>query len=535
MGYNKLFLLFLYFIATAAFAQQNRYMVFFKDKTLSPYSTATPIEFLSQRSIDRRERQQLTVTLQDIPVVEEYIQTMRNAGCNVLYKSRWMNGVLVECEDAVVPTLEALSIVKSTELVAPGEKPMSGGRRNVNARTTNEPNEVTRAQNKILGIDEMHKAGYFGEGINIAVMDAGFEGVNVTQPFKLLFDEGRIQLTHDFAYKQDDVYQHDNHGTQVFSTLAAYSPGSFVGGAYKAMYQLYVTEFVSSEYRVEEYNWLFAAERADSAGVDIIQSSLGYNTFSLSSMNYKPSDLDGKTAVITKAAQWSADRGIVVVVSAGNEGSNSWKLITAPADAVDVLAVGSINTAGERANSSSIGPSADGRTKPDVVAVGAGAAVIKANGSTGTANGTSFAAPQVAGLIAGVWQRYPDLTSLQVLEAVRSSASQATTPDNLLGYGVPNFMAIVNKLDWQPQEKLIIVYPNPVTDSLHIRPNDPIAINEARLEILSLQGQIISTKTATFNWRDRTYIADCSELSEGLYILRVWIGAKPFAFKLVKM
>lgn len=509
-------------------------MVFFKDKALSPYSPSNPIEFLSERAIERRSNQQIAVTQQDIPVIEAYVQGIRDLGVTVLFKTRWMNGVLVQCDPLKLSAIEGLSYVQSTELVAPGAKPSSGGRRRINART-NSGMEVTTPQNRMLGIDDMHGSGYHGEGMFIAVLDAGFEGVNVTPPFQHLFDENRIQLTYDFAYQQTDVYAHDDHGTQVFSTIAAYSPGTFVGGAYKSTFQLYVTEHVPTEYRVEEYNWLFAAERADSSGVDIISSSLGYNTFDDASMNYSKAELDGKTAVITRAAQWAFDRGIIVVVSAGNEGSNSWKIITAPADGKDVIAVGNVNSVGERSNSSSVGPTADGNIKPDVAATGVSTAVIKANGNTGVASGTSLAAPQITGLIAGVWQTYPDLTNREVIEFLRSSSSQSENPDNLIGYGIPNYVAIVNKIEWEPQEKLVVVYPNPVVDTINIKPQNPIDINTARVEILTMQGQIVASQTASFNWLNRTYVADCSELSAGLYILRVWIGAMPFAFKLVKI
>lgn len=523
---------------TLANAQENRYMVFFKDKDATPYSVSSPEDFLGEKALLRRSKQNIPVTEQDIPVNSNYIQGVIDEGATFFYSTRWMNGVLVQCDAAIVPDIENLSFVDYVDLVAPGAKPVTGGRRKGSGRkgSTHE-STVTATQLGMLGIDDMQAAGFRGEGVTIAVLDVGFPGVDTAEPFQLLVDEGRLNesASYDFVYRQQDIFQHEEHGTEALSTIAAYMPGAFTGGAYKANIQLYVTEDDASEYRIEEYNWLFATERADSAGVDIISSSLGYNTFDLPAMNYDKSDLDGETAVITKAATWAADRGILVVVSAGNEGANSWHIITAPADAQNVLAVGAVNSAGERSPTSSIGPAADGRFKPDVAAMGVGTAVIKANGTTAFLNGTSFSAPLIAALAAGIWQRYPNLTNTELIEAMEQTASQATNPDNLLGYGIPNFVAVSNKLEWQPQQNLVEVYPNPVKDTLNIRPRSPEDITSCNVEIISLQGQVIASKLVSFDWLKRTYITDCEGLPSGMYFLRVWLGSKIFSFKLVKI
>ena len=261
----------------------------------------------------------------------------------------------------------------------------------------------------MLGIPQMHADGFRGEGMTIAFLDGGFMGVNTTAAFQELFNEGRYDdvVSHDFVRNTDNVFQYDDHGSQVFSVIAANIADDFTGGAYKANFQLFVTEDASSEYRVEEYNWLFAAERADSAGVDIISSSLGYYDFDIASMNYSTAQMDGKTAVVTQAAQWAADRGIVVVTSAGNEGNiPSWRIITAPADGADVVAVANLTPQGVASSSSSRGPAADGRIKPDLAALGSGVTVVQDNGAIGTASGTSLAAPLITSLIAGVWQNF---------------------------------------------------------------------------------------------------------------------------------
>jgi hypothetical protein len=532
MGKSSL-LIVLSFLAFPVLAQNNRYMVFFTDKEGSGYQITNPSAYLSERAIERRARYNIAVTTQDIPVVEAYVELVKQQGAVALYRSRWMNGLLIQCDAATAAGVESLPMVSSVELVAPGGRPTSGGRRRSGQRTAS--SEVTTTQNNQLGLTDMHASGFRGEGISIAVFDAGFEGVSTASVFAPLFTESRIVLTHDFVYDQPDVYQHDKHGTEVLSVIAGYVPDSYTGGAYEAMFQLYVTEHVPTEYRIEEYNWLFAAERADSAGVDIINSSLGYSTFDEPSPDYSTSDMDGETAVITRAAQWAISRGIVVVASAGNEGNNAWGIVTAPADGEDVIAVGSVNSVGTRSGSSSRGPTADSRIKPNVMAMGVGTAVIKPSGATGVNSGTSFAAPLVTSLVAGLLQKYPEKTPQELRLLLESSASQATMPDNLMGYGIANFTSAVNLAEWETQEDYFNVYPNPVRDTLIIRPRSPVEIPEARVEIASVQGQVLASQLVRFNWLLPNYHIDMSGLSAGVYVLRVWLGDKPFAFRLVKI
>ncbi|MDH5248856.1 MAG: S8 family peptidase, partial [Cyclobacteriaceae bacterium] len=449
------------------------------------------------------------------------------------------NGVLVQCDAALVAAIENLPFVERVEFVAPNEKLLSSGRFKSNQKTKGTKSAAkTLAQLQLIGLDEMQASGYKGETIYIGIFDSGFQGVNTTAPFQDIFATNRIDLevSKDFVYNTPDIFQYDEHGTEVFSIIAAYQEGDFTGGAYKANYQLYVTEDVNTEYRIEEYNWLFAAERADSAGVDVINSSLGYYDFDDAAMNYAKSAMDGKTTVVSQAAQWAADRGIVVVCSAGNEGNVAWQIITAPADAMDVLAVANVNSAGQRAGSSSIGPSADGRIKPDVAAMGVNTSVITPNGSTSNVSGTSVSSPLIASLVAGLWQRYPGLSNKELMEAIRKSASQANAPDDLLGYGIPDFRAVVNYLEQRPQEKVFEVYPNPIlSDTFTIRPFDPNQITSCRVELLSSQGQVVYTAEANFSWLNRTATVNLSTVRAGLYYLRIWWGEKRYIYKMIKV
>lgn len=529
-----------WFITAAAAAQENRYMVFFKDKDGVAYSTSNPVEFLSRKAIDRRLQQGIDIEERDLPVKSDYVQGVRDAGAPTFFTTRWLNGVLVQCDPAVLPAVTSLPYVDHIEFVAPLPKLKSGGRRSFNLRTRDyHTGSETENQLQMLGIDKMHQAGYKGEGVTIALLDSGFPGANVGPAFQHIFTEGRFMdvVSYDFVHNTSDVFQYDDHGTEVFSVIAAEIPDAFTGGAKGATFQLFITEDVPTEYRIEEYNWLFAAERADSAGVDIIHASLGYYDFDDASMNYTPEEMDGNTTVVSRAAQWAADRGIVVVTSAGNEGAiPSWRIITAPADAVDVLAIGAVSSTLQKTNSSSIGPTSDNRIKPDLAALGASVKVVKATGQISTSSGTSLAAPLVTSLVAGILQRYPDLTSKEVINLLKQTSSQANKPDNLLGYGIPNFQAVVNFQEHIPQKEPFEIFPNPlVEDTLTISPFSPDLIDSCEIEVISSQGQVLGRVTARFDWLNHTYKADLSGLASGVYYIRVFSEKRQHTFKLVKL
>ncbi|HZI25354.1 MAG TPA: S8 family serine peptidase, partial [Chryseolinea sp.] len=280
MGWSKVQVIAVFIFFTAsAWAQVNRYVVFFKDKFGTQYSLNSPLEFLSQRAIDRRIRQGISISQADLPVNENYVQGVRATGANTFFTTRWMNGVLIQCDASIIPSIESLSFVDHVEFVAPNERLLTSGRKQVQLKTKDvKTASSTQAQLNMLGLDQMHVAGYKGDSMIIGIFDGGFSGVDSAPAFQHIFDENRMNLTasKDFVTNSTDVFQFDDHGTQVFSVIAAYQDGFFTGGSYESNYHLYVTEDVRGEYRIEEYNWLFAAERADSAGVDIVNSSLGH-------------------------------------------------------------------------------------------------------------------------------------------------------------------------------------------------------------------------------------------------------------------
>jgi hypothetical protein len=490
-------------------------MVFFADKTGTPHSISSPATFLSTRAVERRDKMAVVVNTEDLPVTPSYVTQVRATGAKAFFTTRWMNGVLVEATAAQLIAIESLPFVSSTEFVAPNQRLLGGRKRQkFSSKATS---TVTSGQLHMLGLDTMHAAGYRGEGVMIAIFDSGFFGVDTNAPFQSVRNGSQIKMTTDFVTNSSNVYQFDDHGTNIFSIIAAETT-SFEGGATKADYLLFVTEDVPTEYRIEEYNWLFAAERADSAGADIIQGSVGYNTFDDASMDYSVADLNSTTAVVTKAANFARDRGMVVVVSAGNEGASAWEFITPPADATGILAVGAITNGGVKASFSSVGPTANGQIKPDVVALGVGVSVIAPDGHITTADGTSAAAPLVTSLVAGLIQLYPDKSSAELVKLIKSTATLASNPGNSLGHGIPTFQAVRNYLERQSDQ---VAYPNPFTNTLWIslQTNDPTSIS-----IRDVQGKVIMNfSLPAVTWANSPLPIDVSSLSPGVYLLQILI------------
>jgi serine protease AprX len=535
-GMSKWFILFGMLWAGYAEAQVNRYVVFFTDKAGTPYSVSHPASFLSVRALARRSKLNVPVTEEDLPVSPAYVDHLRNAGATVLYTSRWFNAAVVQCPESLLGTLLSLPGVNRIELVAPGPRPSAGGREEDGAgmRTM----ESTASQLTMHNLNAMHDEGVRGEGIMVGVFDGGFRGADTIAAFRHIFDEGRLEhlLAFNLVTGGNQVFRHDDHGTQVWSVIAAYLPGHFTGGAYKARFMLAVTEDVSTEYRIEEYNWVVAAERADSAGVDVINTSLGYNLFDSPDMNYTPADMNGQTAVISRAAQKAAQRGIVVVVSAGNEGARPWQIITAPADADQILAVGNVNAGRVRSLSSSTGPASDGRIKPDVAALGTGVAVVRGNGVVGTASGTSLSAPLVTSLVAGLLQKFPDRSPAEIIDAIRLGASQSDAPDNQIGYGIIDYLNSRNLLERLSGDAHLQVFPNPMNHDgqLYIRSTNPQISPSVAYQVFTINGMLIQQGTISFTIQQAVVILSFQNLPAGLYLLRLNQNNQWITHKIVK-
>lgn len=427
-------------LPSAARQDSLKYRITLKDKLLTEYSLEHPEAFLSEKALARREKQGLTVDSTDLPVCRAYVQAIERLGVTVLQMGKWENFVTVSCRDTLLASrIATLPFVRSVVKVwqAPKAEALSMERDSLLDFFTvdeQEPYGTGAAQIRMNNGDKLHTAGFRGDGISIAVIDAGFQNVDRMKAMGNL----HILGTRDFVGGGDEIYVASTHGTSVLSCMAMNMPSVMVGTAPNASYWLVRTEDEGSEYPVEEDNWAAAVEFADSVGVDIINTSLGYYNFDDKSMNYRLCDLDGKVSLMSRQASRLADKGILLVCSAGNSGMGVWKKITPPADAENVLAVGAVDKQGLLAPFSSVGNTADGRVKPDVMAVGVMADVIHTNGTQTKANGTSFASPILCGLVACLWQACPALTAKELIQLVRQSGNRADCWDNIYGYGVPD-------------------------------------------------------------------------------------------------
>ncbi|GAB3583966.1 S8 family serine peptidase [Hymenobacter daeguensis] len=439
----------------AAQGTVRRHLVYFRDKVGTPYSVAQPQAFLSARAVARRTRQGIAVLPRDLPVTPAYVAQVRavSGGPQVLYTSRWFNAAVVSCDSLTLIRIKALPAVRSAvtlnqsyQAPAPFTPPTQVAPVVSGASTPRARYGKAYRQNEQIAAIAMHNAGYRGEGMQIAVFDAGFPGVNQMSALQSAFQEQRVVGTRNFVDGGTSVYLRNSHGTNCLAAIGGNQSGFFIGSAPKATFHLCITEDVYSEHPIEEANWLAAAEYADSAGVDIISSSLGYTDFDAPSPSYTYADMNGRTAISSRAATMAARVGMLVVNAAGNEGSNPWHYISAPADADSIMSVGAVDSVGNHAYFSSYGPTSDGRIKPTLSAMGFASAVLAANGTAFRGSGTSYACPILAGMAAGFWQANPTLTAQQVILALRSTATQATNPDNTLGYGIPNFVSAYNAL-----------------------------------------------------------------------------------------
>lgn len=532
MAINRLAILILGF--PLAVFSQNRYFVSFKDKANTFYSTSNPTQFLSKKSIDRRTRENFIVTDEDFPVDTAYVHGVRRMGASVFFTSRWFNGVLIQADAPTASIVSNLPFVSKVELVAPDTKLLGGRKKSQNKfeQSKGMGSVQNQLQLEMIGLDKMQAAGFNGEGVDVAVFDAGFIGVNTLPSFQSIQQEGRLKSVFNFVNNTKNVYSAHDHGTEVLSVMAGNISNSYLGGAYKANFFLFQTEDVSSEYSIEEYNWLFAAEWADSAGVDVINSSLGYNTFDDHRMDYTYQSLDGKTSVVSRAAHKAFERGILVVNSAGNEGDTSWKYIAVPADAEGVIACGSVDYSGKKSPFSSVGPSADGRIKPDVSALGSGSVLISSSGNIESGDGTSFSSPLIACMVIGLRQALPQASAKEIYQLVINSASQAAKPDNLLGYGIPNFTSAKNLTNFQDEFE---VYPIPVKEEvLKIIFKDPQE-QIFTVSIFNSVGQKVLEFSDSIGWHNNPYALDIADFAAGLYIVKINTPSSSKTIRIVRV
>lgn len=524
----------------------DRYWVQFTDKNNTPYSIDRPEEFLSERSIQRRIKYGVAVDEKDIPVNPSYIEAVEKAGATILNPSKWLNGVTIETNNkSVLNAIEKLPFVKKTRALH--DEPLKQMIKNesfmyeMNAESVVDMDVVrghygkAQTQIELLNGIALHDMGYQGEGMWIGICDSGYEGADVHDVFQNMRDENRLLGTKDFVYKNGIVYSDDHHGTACLGLMAGYMPGTYVGTAPKASYFLCRTENINSENIIEEYNWVSAAEYMDSIGIDMISTSLGYIGFDDPDASHGYSDFDGKTCIITIGAEIASSRGILCVAAAGNEGDNDFPYVGGPGDGKNVLTVGGVKADGTRAGFSSIGPTYDGRIKPDVMSFAYAVTVASPGNNFYEGNGTSFAAPSLAGMLACYWQARRDAPEGKIREVIKKSSNNYSSPNNEYGYGIPDFEKALDMLNLEncdifDEKPLFYVYPNPSNGMVNFNLNYDVNVIVQVFDMLGKMVYVFDNHNGDFAELN----AFLSNLDAGVYMIKASGDKNIFTTKLVK-
>ena len=526
---------------------QPYYWVSFSDKDNSPWSFSFPEDYLSERALLRREKQNIKIDSLDLPVNPEYVQQVLQLGATLVHQSKWLNGITVK---TVVPdfieSAASLPFVKEVQLT----------RRSVGAKSAVNKFEDPYVTDEIMIIDTalygasshqvgqlngqfLHNQNFKGQGMFIAVLDAGFYKANEYEAFDSLWINGQILGTKDFVNGGEGIFETHYHGMSVLSIIGGNVPGQLVGTAPKASYWLLRSEDSNSEFLTEEDNWVVAAEYADSVGVDVINSSLGYSSFDDPAMDHTYGDMDGNTTRVTRGANIAASRGILVFSSAGNEGraGNSWKYIIAPSDGDSVIGVGAVNKDGVPAPFTSYGPASDGDVKPNVAALGWNTIVQRSNGTIGPGNGTSYSSPVIAGAAACLWQANPHATAFQVKDAIEKSANLYNNVDSLLGYGIPD-LKIADKilktsiLKKRDKNSNWLVYPNPANSYIVLQKHSGATSGKVLISFYSMNGKLL--RKEQHNDASKVLIQDLHSLPSGWLILQILSDDASEAIKIRK-
>ncbi len=533
MNKNKLFLIVCLFEMISSFQAQTKHWVKFANKNGTPYTIGNPSAFLTPAAIARRNTYAVPIHFTDLPVTPSYVtQVDAVANVSILYVSKWLNGAVISISSNSATALAAISsltFVTSTSLVNKYkldipkiEEPAfipNQDMRTASSATFNYGGSNWQTQQ--LNLACLHSQGFRGQGMIVAVLDAGFKDANTNPVYDSLFNRGGVLGTRDFVSGGTNVYDDDTHGEMVLSCMAAIKPGVIMGSAPRADYWLLRTEDANSEKLIEEYNWIRGAEFADSVGADVLTTSLGYTEFDNTSQNHTFATLDGKTAPMSIAANLAARKGLLVLNSAGNGNGSSWPKIGIPADADSICTVGAIDSLSNVTGFSSLGPTADGRIKPDLVARGGNAWVSGTTGSCFQANGTSFSCPILAGAMTCFWQAHPNFNAFKVIDTLRKTASNFASPNNSRGWGTPNMCAVA--ITTVAKHHLsdagnFIVSPNPFNSLISIK-LEQINPGTITVQLYNVLGSLVKTYKETNPAAMLNY--DLSDLNSGVYFVKI--------------
>jgi subtilisin family serine protease len=522
-------------------AQIQDAWIYFSDKENVEASINNPISILTQEALDRKALHSVVIDARDVPVTEAYIQEVKNSpGITYWAKSKWMNCVYVQ---GTVNDLEALLDLPyvvgieyaDKDLNFPNPQPVSDKFKVLADPQSRVEYNYGAAANQIEMIsgDYLHQQEFTGEGMIIAVMDSGFPNFTSNPGFAHIVDNGRLLGTFDFYSRTTDVTGTGSHGIQTTSDIGGYLDNQFAGTAPDASFYLFRTEYGPSENPREEAWWVEALERADSLGVDVVNTSLGYQAYDNANYDHSYEDLDGVTTFAARGANLAYEKGMILVTSAGNQG-NSFGTVATPADAIGLLAVGAVNNLGNYVSFSSRGPTVDGRIKPDVMAKGQSAAVISSAGVVDFSNGTSFSSPIMAGAVSCLWQAFPETTNAELMQVVRESAHLFNNPTDQMGYGIPNFELAFNTLSLLAQNDHLLkrqaaLSPNPVNESFSVLL--PSEVDYAQLEVYNVLGQFVESLEV------RAYQSQIPVIhwNKGVYLIKLILpSGQVQSFKLIK-
>ena len=561
-------------LSKLAYSQSTRHIVQLKDKKGTVFTLANPSAYLSPKALARRTKQKLSIDSTDLPLSAVYLDSIRNVqGVRIINVSKWLNQVLIQADTpytaAALARINSFPFVKVTNVIAPRRKPVDEEPINQKFKESiypikepnpliNRANRTTQTSNITLNYgnsfnqihihegEYLHDQGFSGQGMTIAILDAGFFGYKTNSAMDSVRLQGRVLGEWDFVLNETSVNEDHPHGLYCFSIIAANKPGAIVGSAPHASFWLLRTEDVFTEYPVEEQNWVAGAEFADSAGADMITSSLGYVDFDDPSYNHSYAQRNGNTAIITIGADLAAKKGMIVMNSAGNYGglANDNKFVSCPADGDSVVAVGATDVAGNIAAFSSWGPNGAGKIKPNIVSVGQGTTLANTAGNASAGNGTSFSNPNMAGLILCLWQAFPEFNNMEIINAVQQSAHLYTSPNERFGYGIPNFKKAYDILFKERELKRISnalgnqwlkAYPVPFEGNFFVALKAP-KTGKATFQLVDVNGKLIAAQTKDIT-QDQLYLIDFNEatmLSRGVYFVRYDDGSNKQTLSVVK-
>lgn len=536
-----------YFLSIAAFSQEDAW-VFFTDKPNASTFFSNPLSELSQRSLDRRITQSISLDIKDAPLHQPYVNQITTAtGITVLAKSKWLNMLHIRGTQTNIAALSALSFVDHIQYANHSLNP-TGRIANLSDKPTyvnkwldlnnsqanyNYGNSATQVQ--MLNCHILHEQNYTGQGKVVAILDAGFPGVDTAAPFASLRNRGLILGGYDFVNNSTNFYTGNSHGTNVLSTMGA-NATNLIGTAPDASYYLFITEDVASETPLELSNWVEAVEEADRLGVDVINSSLGYFGFDNPDYSFPYTKIDGQTSVASRAVDIAFSKGMICVISAGNAGGTAEPHVGTPADALHAITVGSVTSTEVKSGFSSIGPTggASPRMKPDLMAMGTASVISNTSGTITTANGTSFSSPILAGAITSFWSSFPNKKNSEIVQLVKASADRyaasVVTPNNDYGYGIPDFqLALNNALSVTDFEKeKITLYPNPVNDLFVVSLPDNLL--NSQIELFNSMGQKVKSEKI-IQQNQSIYVQN---LNSGMYFYTLSNGQNMSSGKLIK-